>query len=90
MTAITDGAILSVLVAAGLVSDSVIISAGIIKAAKAKTNGAVKRAWENIGNGVFVLACSLLEVKSSLKAAAKAGVKAAEETEKLNIFQTAV
>ena len=40
MTAITDGEILSVLVAAGLVSDSVIISTGIIKAAKAKTNGA--------------------------------------------------
>jgi hypothetical protein len=88
LTVITGGAILPVLVAAGIVSGLGILGYGIIKAARAKTDAGAKQAWESIGNGTFALVCSLLGMKSSLKAAAKAGVKAAEEAENLNLCQT--
>ena len=87
LTVLTGGAILPILVALGIVTGVSIITLGGYKAIIAKTDGEAKHAWETMGNGTFAVICSALGAKSSLKAAAKAGVKAADGTESLNIFR---
>ena len=90
LSMLTGGAILPLLVAAGLISGLGILSIAIIRAIRAQTDAAAKAAWESMGNGTFTVVTSMFCMKPALNAAAKAGVKAAEGSENFNIFQSAV
>lgn len=90
LSMLTGGAILPLLVAAGLASGLGILTIAIIRAIRAQTDAAAKAAWESMGNGTFTVVTSMFCIKPALSAAAKAGVKAAEGSENLNIFQSAV
>ena len=88
LTALTGGAILPLLIALGIISGAGMICVGAYNAARAKTDGAAKFAWETMGNGTFVFVSSAIGAKPALRTAAKAGVKAAEGAENLTVAQT--
>ena len=73
--ALTGGAILPVMIAAGATIGTGMVGIGAYKAATADTDAEAKQAWETIGTGTFALGTSVLGAKSSLKLANKAGVE---------------
>lgn len=87
LTVLTGGAALPVMVAAGVGVGAVQIGNGAYKATTAKTDGEAKQAWESIGNGTFAIGASALGAKSSLDAAAKAGVTTAEGAKNMNVVE---
>lgn len=87
LTAVTGGAALPILVAAGVAIGGIQIGHGIYKAATAKTDAQAKAAWEEMGSGTFAVAASALGAKSALKMASNSGVTAADGAEELNMFQ---
>lgn len=78
--ALTGGAILPVMVAAGATMGAGMIGVGAYKAATADTDAEAKQAWETIGTGTFTVGASALGAKSALKQANAAGVKNAIAT----------
>ncbi|MGM9994059.1 MAG: hypothetical protein ACI37R_04960 [Candidatus Avigastranaerophilus sp.] len=85
LTVLTGGAALPVMAAVGTAIGTGTIVYGGYKAATAETDGEAKQAFETIGNGTFALATSALGAKSSLNAASKAGVSAAQNADDMNI-----
>ena len=80
VVALTSGAILPVMVAAGATIGAGMIGVGAYKAATADTDAEAKQAWETIGTGTFTVGASALGAKSALKQANAAGVKNAIAT----------
>lgn len=78
--ALTGGAILPVMIAAGVTMGAGMIGVGAYKAATADTDAQAKQAWETIGTGTFTIGASALGAKSALKQANAAGVKNAIAT----------
>ena len=78
--ALTGGAILPVMVAAGATMGAGMVGVGAYKAATADTDAEAKQAWETIGTGTFTVGASALGAKSALKQANAAGVKNAIAT----------
>ena len=76
--ALTGGAILPVMVAAGATMGAGMIGVGAYKATKADNDADAKRAWETIGTGTFTAGASLVGAKTSLNQANKAGVISAK------------
>ena len=76
--ALTGGAILPVMVAAGATIGTGMIGVGAYKAATADNDADAKRAWEIIGTGTFTAGASLVGAKTSLNQANKAGVISAK------------
>lgn len=76
--ALTGGAILPVLVAAGFTMGAGMIGVGAYKAISADTDAEAKQAWETIGTGTFTVGASALTAKTALKQAHKAGVETIE------------
>ena len=74
LTALTGGAILPVMVAAGATIGTGMIGFGAYNAATAKTDTEAKQAWETIGTGAFSVASSAVAAKSALGQAYKVGV----------------
>lgn len=83
-------ALLPTLTAIGTTLGIGTIGYGGYKAATAKTDGEAKAAYESIGNGVFALGTSILGAKSSLDAAAKAGVESAKGSRYMNAAEATV
>lgn len=90
LTVATGGAILPVLVSAGVATGCVQIGKGVYNAITAESDAEAKSAYENIGNGIFSLAASSLGAKTALKSASTAGVTSAENANNLNTFQSIV
>ncbi len=78
LVALTGGAILPVMIAAGATMGVGMIGVGAYKAAKADNDADAKRAWETIGTGTFTVGASLVGAKTSLNQANKAGVISAK------------
>ena len=75
--AVTGGAILPVLGAAGVITGVGMVGYGGYKAATAKTDGEAKQAFETIGLGVTTTVLSVASAEKTLNAASDAGVKSA-------------
>ena len=78
--ALTSGAILPFMVAAGATMGAGMIGVGAYNAATADTDAEAKQAWETIGTGTFTVGASALSAKSALDQAYTAGVKNAIAT----------
>ena len=74
IAALTGGAALPIIAAAGAVIGAGQIGFGLYKAITANTDGKAKQAIETMGNGAFAFATSLFGANPALKAANKAGV----------------
>ncbi|MBQ4114769.1 hypothetical protein IJD34_05140 [bacterium] len=88
--ALTGGAILPVMVAAGATMGAGMIGVGAYKAATADTDAEAKQAWETIGTGTFAVGASALGAKSALNQANKAGVTSAQGAKDLSIGKALV
>lgn len=88
--ALTGGAILPVLGAAGVVTGVGMVGYGGYKAATAKTDGEAKQALETMGMGVTTTALSVAAADKALEKAAEAGVKSAQVPEDAGILDKTV
>lgn len=75
LCAVTGGAAMPFLVAAGVVGGGVQVVKGAINASNATTDAEAKAAWEDMGCGTGVVAGSVIGAKSAAKAA---GIEGAE------------
>lgn len=80
-TALTGGAILPLLTAAGIVSGVSMAGYGAYKAATAQTDGEAKQALETLGMGAATTGLSVMSAGKALDTAANAGVKSAKVSE---------
>ena len=83
--ALTGGAILPVMIAAGATLGAGMIGVGAYNAATAETDAEAKKAWETIGTGTFTVGASVLGAKSALNQANKAGVASAQGAKDMSI-----
>ena len=90
LTFASGGALLPVMVAAGVTFGALQIGKGVYGAITADTDAEAKMAWENIGSGTFAVVTSALGAKKSLKVAGKAGVDSALGCDDLNRFESVV
>ena len=88
--ALTGGAILPVMIAAGATVGAGMIGVGAYKAATADTDAKAKQAWETIGTGTFAVGASALGAKSALNQASKAGVTSAQGAKDLSVGKALV
>lgn len=84
LVALTGGAILPVMIAAGATMGVGMIGVGAYKAATADTDAEAKQAWETIGTGTFTVGASLVGAKTSLNQANKAGVISAKSAKDMS------
>ena len=88
--ALTGGAILPVLGAAGVVTGVGMAGYGGYKAITAKTDGEAKQALETLGMGITTTALSAASAEKALKSASDAGVKSAQIGEDANIARKTI
>ena len=88
--AITGGAIVPILGAAGVVTGVGMAGYGGYKAATAKTDGEAKQALETMGMGVTTTALSVATADKVLEQAANAGVKSAQVSEDAGIIDKTI
>jgi len=81
LTVLTGGAILPVMIVAGLVAGGAITVKSAVDASKSTTDADKKKAFENVGTGASVVLLSALGIHSATKTAANAGVKSLQGLE---------
>lgn len=87
LTALTGGAILPALVAAGTAVGTGMVGYGAYKAATAETDAEAKQAWETLGEGTLAVVTSVLGAKTAVNTAGKAGVTASIGCEDMTTAQ---